>query len=47
MAKEEVALCSLVALSPVLPWIALPVAFLLPTHRLGHENRPQYILGAR
>ena len=47
MAKEEAALSSLVALSPVLPWIALPVAFLLPTHRLEHENRPQYLLGAR
>ena len=23
-------------LKPRTPWIALPVAFLLPTHRLGH-----------
>ena len=45
--KGGAALCSLVALSPVLPWIALPVAFLLPTHRLRHENWPQYLLGAR
>ncbi len=47
MAKEEAALCSLVASSLALPWIALPVAFLLPAHRVGDLNLSQFDRGKR